>query len=165
MEGESRDETALRPWDPTACACFPVFLSYTGGTEPRGACGRSDARQRAGSLTQAKATLTHPCLRYMLLDRVEDGVARLNDAFSWQSNLTTAGQIGVRNQVRLESDKEIQTRELHLKNTPMLRQVRQALERSGDSKLYRFAVEKYEEQWDRPVVSCNGAADKAPASD
>jgi len=104
---------------------------------------------------QAKATLTHPCLRYLLLDRIQDGFNRIAQASGGQIKLVEEGNsIPVKNHPKGVSHREERIARAQ-ENASLRRQVNQVIERAGDAELYRFALEQYQQQWDRPLLSCN----------
>jgi len=98
--------------------------------------------------------LKSPCMRYLLLDRLGDGVARLQQelgdayapslvqltAFLASGGTTNKAKYADRTMEQLEDPETIKNLTERLK---------------GDIKIYRAAVDYYEKQWQQPLQSCN----------
>ena len=100
--------------------------------------------------------LGHPCVRYLLLSKLDDGLARLARAFGPDLDLTGLPQEHVHtiDQQPAPSPGSPPFAAAQLAADPSLEHsLRAAI--APAIRLYRFAEAKYELQWARPAVSCN----------
>lgn len=89
------------------------------------------------------ANLRHPCMRYLLLDRLDEGMHRLGTVFGKLFNTTDepmkhVNWNGLVEKPNLEGETLRRTKSLLV----------------GDEKLYKLAEAEYEAQWDKPLYSC-----------
>ena len=104
----------------------------------------------------ALANLENPCVRYLLLDRVADGLDRLGDAFgpALRGSFRTLAA-NIRSASHSHSNASpYAPRTVHQRRNPQI--VAALKERiQPDLDLYNAAVARYEAQWTRSLVSCN----------
>lgn len=109
----------------------------------------------------ALANLFHPCVRYILVEQFTDGLRRLRDAFYPAFSPAIDAY--------LESPKRMNRRG-HGTNRASLK-VREISNSTLDTLrswlkedylIYNEAVKRYEQQWTRPVTSCNLVLDGIP---
>lgn len=117
------------------------------------------------ALEAAKSNLVAPCMRYMLTDRMEDGMERLmraNDDFvpredklgesTYKTAIGRWTGTAARNAAK-ELPADLQARyDGYLKDEGMMRRLRALVPQS--QKLYQFAKERYESQWQKPLEAC-----------
>ena len=99
----------------------------------------------------AKANLIHPCMRYVILEKMEDGAAHLAKQFG--SALRPMFQ-------ELADKDEVDNKEPYnervssqMNNATIVAELRRRLK--TDIEIYDHAVKHYEDQWTRPLESCN----------
>ena len=118
----------------------PLFLveRLTRGCDHR--CGKAAAKQN----------LLHPCLRYLLLDDLEDGLARIERLYGMPmaDTFTTMAELKQRNQHSLGSETKEQ-----LEDEELMEQLKLLVK--DDQEIYDFAKVNYEKQWERDLHSCN----------
>jgi hypothetical protein len=98
--------------------------------------------------------LFHPCVRYLLLDRFSDGLGRLKETFhpvfdyAIDSYFTAPKRVNRRghgvNRAKLKT---------RVVSNSTLAKLKEWLRE--DYLIYDEAVKRYEEQWNRPIESCN----------
>lgn len=118
----------------------------TRGGEGVGACGGVEAAVR---------NLGNPCVRFLMLDRLRDGLTRLRAEF---------GSRGIGPQIarllaalKRENTEHYSARTTaQLANPELMAELRVLLR--DDVELYAKAGEMYEAQWDRSLASCNALA-------
>ena len=94
------------------------------------------------ALEQAKRNLIHPCVRFLLLDRLSDGLKRLSTA--WGTAMEPFLRRASRDDKRNASPYPPRTI-AQMENAAMMKRIRIRLQ--NDIKLYEFAQQMYEEQW------------------
>lgn len=151
-----------------ACTLNPVeYLEKMGGVQvmvqllaPRGDPGSRCA------LEAAKVNLVHACTRYLLTDRLEEGMKRLGahlpdfkgfgDVLPGFLNSGTADNTGIlksRNGSKDRLSPEQARRMEAYRNDPqMMARLRQLAAR--EIELYEFAVANYEAQWENDLGKC-----------
>lgn len=105
-----------------------------------GGCGKAMALQN----------LFHPCMRYLLLDRLQDGLGRL--ASVWGPAMQPLLDSLAKSNAVLNSAAYSPRIQSQIANPDIMRQVADKLKL--DIALYESAVLAYEAQWTRPLVSC-----------
>ncbi|KAH9254095.1 hypothetical protein BASA81_007970 [Batrachochytrium salamandrivorans] len=105
-----------------------------------GGCGKELALQN----------LFHPCMRYLLLDRLQDGLGRL--AKVWGPAMQPLLDNLAKSNAVLNSAAYSPRIQSQIANPDIMQQVTEKLKL--DIALYDRAVLGYEEQWKRPLVSC-----------
>jgi hypothetical protein len=102
------------------------------------------------ALNLAYKNLRHPCIRYLLLEKLKDGMIKL--AQSWGPTMgkyiDAALRIPARNKTPLEKRTEEQ-----IANGTVMAELHRLL--YLDIQLYNKALEDYDKQWHVPLQSCN----------
>ena len=102
------------------------------------------------SVEVAKANLVAPCSRYLLFERMEDGLLRLpwvapdfGRVRAEEEVLNVAEVLSDVKQARLDG---------YLRDEHMMARLRTMA--AADLELYKFATDKYDEQWSRKLDTC-----------
>lgn len=98
----------------------------------------------------ALQNLFHPCMRYLLLDRLSDGLARL--AAVWGPAMRPYLQQVSESQVAVNVATYSSRIKQQIGDENIMTEVRHRLRE--DIAFYNKAVERYEQQWDSPLLSC-----------
>jgi hypothetical protein len=107
----------------------------------------------------ALENLKHPCMRFLLLDRLTDGLQRLSKTWGPAlqphleriANLSTSAA-GKKNHAPYDARTRLQ-----MEDPAIITELKQRLK--GDIEFYERAVEYYDAQWDIPLESCNELLD------
>jgi len=102
-------------------------------------------------LETAKRNLLHPCVRYLLLDKMGDGLSRLGS--QWGSFFSESAALYNRSpfleNVRVDTDPATLKQ---LEHPVVLRRLQELL--APDIALFNFAVSNYFRQWEQPIALC-----------
>jgi hypothetical protein len=109
------------------------------------------ARDPTCQLKIALKNLKHPCMRFLLLENLDDGLIRL--AKDWGPVMETQIHRVLHAKPRNKTPYEERTRE-QVQNSTLMTLLRKKLDL--DIQFYNLAKTVYEEQWSRPLQSCNG---------
>ena len=100
------------------------------------------------------ANLFHPCMRYIFVEKFADGMRRLKDAFGSAFASAVDSYLNAPKRVNRRghgmSRTKIKTRVITNATIAKLREWLQE-----DYVIYDEALKRYEEQWNRPITSCN----------
>lgn len=121
----------------------PDFLLWRLTRGCDGGCGRE----------AALANLAHPCLRFLLLEELDDGLRRLRQALGAPYHEAIAALLERRARPKNRSPYDDERMQQQLKDDDVMASVRAKLQ--GDMDIYKQATALYEEQWARPLASCN----------
>ena len=94
--------------------------------------------------------LKHPCMRYLLLDRMQDGMQRLSKV--WGPAMRPFLQQLVEANMALNTAKYSDRIRDQMNDPAIIAEVRRKLQL--DINFYEQAIAGYEEQWSRPLHSC-----------
>ena len=105
----------------------------------------------------ANQNLRHPCVRYLLLDKLDDGLQKLRDTFGADMDMTGGAQTHA-NAIAHQpppppGSPPPAAEQARWGNGSVEAAMRAAI--APSLRLYEWAERAYEATWRRPVVSCN----------
>ena len=105
------------------------------------------------SVEAAKRNLAAPCMRYVLLERLDDGLNKMRDRLPDFANITTNVQRADHDdsETRLTPKRRARL-DSYLSDSHMMAEIRSKL--AGEFDVYKFAAENYETQWAKDFQTC-----------
>jgi hypothetical protein len=98
----------------------------------------------------AKHNLFNPCMRYLLVERFQDGLERLKRTFG---RVFAPAVDAYLNMPRVKNSNALRVNFTSKFGVQQLQALKALLKE--DEEVYTEAVAKYKDQWDQPIVSCN----------